>query len=182
MPKLTETSIIIRQNQALNVMVARLQDHTLTLKDACEKEGISVESYHHWIRESPDAMDVLREYLLMAKRQQLFEIETAWGEALGEVIKDVLNPVTKAGERVTSMNFLKKELEDLEGMFHAAPGIEEDAQAFLKKGPKLVSVQSRMTSIEVTPKGDGVNIQIGPSTYRDVVDLPIQPAKEEDPQ
>lgn len=170
MPKLKPSTELIRQDQAIAVFLLRRRDPKLSKKEACEKVGITTDVYDAWIETDPESMQAIREYIGATQRHMLFQISEAWPIFIGELIVDVTDPHTKTKDRIQAGNFLKREKGELERNLHATPGAEEEAQKFLKEGPRLHSVSSRMASVEVKPNstGDGVNIEI--NRYSDIID------------
>jgi hypothetical protein len=168
MPTLSEDTQLVRASQAAQVLIMLAGNTRMTRAEACEKVGISETQYDTWIRKDPDALSVIRQFIVQMQRMQLFEIEQAWTIGLSELIADAISKNTRTKDRVLALKFLDNQKLRLEKALSAAPGVEDKAHQFLKEGPTLQRIKSRMASIDVQPSETGVAINI--SRYDDIID------------
>lgn len=185
MPTLTEETALVKESTAIRVLLLMLDQPKLSEEDACNQIGITPDQYRFWIRRDPDALDAVRQFIVESQRTQLFQIEMAWPQAVGELIEDATATGTKTKDRIGAMKLLREIKEDLERTHHTQPGVEDEAHTFLKKGPKLQSIPSRMASVEVEPTPTG-GLHIEVSHYSDVIDSRLsevpEPPKNSPPQ
>ena len=177
MPAINELTETIRISQALQVML--LREEGKTLQEACKEVGISPFRFRFWAKRAPEAIDALREFVGEQQRLQLVELLSAWQLGIQAVAEDVSSAHLKLKDRVAGLKFLKPILEELLAQYHAQPGAEEAAHAFLKEGPKLQRVPSRMASVEVEPTEEG-GVKVHVSRYHEILDL--TPKDLEDPK
>ena len=171
MPELTESTILVRKSQALQVLIERMNDPHLSTEEACQRVGISSQVYRDWMHQDPDALVALRNFIAAMQLEQLFNIEMTWPVIVEELLKSASASGTKTKDRVQATKLLERFKDDLERSYNAQPGAEEDAHGFLKDGPKLSKKLSRMASVEVEPTQQG-GVRVDISSYQDVIDLP----------
>jgi len=165
-----------RVTQTVEVMRLRFEEPELTVDEACDRVGISRRVFYHWLHRGDDVIDNMRDFILGEHRKMLLAISTARLSAVELLIKDALHENTSTQDRVAAMRYLDPIREELERAHHAAPGVEEEAHAFLKLGPKLEKQQSRLASIEVREEDDSVVFDIYKT--QDVIDITPEDAEE----
>lgn len=159
MPNLSESSIITRENQAIQVLFLILQNPRTTIAEACASIGITEDIYRRWIQHNPDSLDAIRDFIGASQKEMLFAIETAWPVAISELISDAVSPNTSVKNRIGAIKALQTIKTELENIHHAQPGVEEAAYAFLKRGPALKSVKPRM-GVEIEQTDTGIRIEL----------------------
>jgi len=171
--KVSEETALIKESNAIQVLLFMLDDPKLTEVVVCEKVGITPDIYRFWIRRNPDALDAIRQFIVESQRTQLFELETNWPKAVSELVLDAVDGSTKTKDRISAMKLLREIKEDLERTHHTQPGVEDEAHQFLKEGPKLTRVKSRMASVEVEPTASG-GLRVEVSRYSDLIDSHLE--------
>lgn len=182
--RVTEETALIKESQAILVFMKRLANPKLTDEEACNEVGITLDHYHYWIQRDPDAMEAIRQYIVESQRSMMFEIEMAWPVIVHELVVDATDGSTKTKDRISATKLLNSMKEDLERTHHAQPGVEDEAHTFLKQGPKLKQIPSRMASVEVSPTDSG-GVRLDISRYSDVIESRLiepEEAKDTPPQ
>lgn len=174
MPVLTEATILKREAQAVEVMALSFRGG-LTQEAACEEVGISEDVYRDWIRKSPILVTSLRDFIDGAHREALTYLSQVRLQAIEMFISILLDDETEPKDKLGIWRQLKLELEELERVYHAAPGVEQDAHQFLKEGPKIKDQESRLT---VTLEGGGILDVSVSGKQQDVVDAEFYETKE----
>lgn len=177
--KVSEETALVKESNAIQVLLYLLDNPKLNETQACAEVGITPEAYRYWIRRNPDAMDAVRQFILETQRTQLFEIETSWPRAVSELVLDAVDTSTKTKDRISAMKLLREIKEDLERTHHTQPGVEDEAHQFLKEGPKLTKVKSRMASVEVEPTASG-GLRVEVSRYSDLIDSHLSETEPEE--
>jgi hypothetical protein len=152
----------------------------ITVKAACEKAEIEERTYRRWRQAHPDAIPTLRELLSQRDKELLWDIAAARAAALRQFTQEVLDTSIEAADRIRMFNLLSVEMEELQRSHHAIPGQEDEAQAFLRKGPQRKPGRSRFAVEEVSP-GVEVSITVRGRDEGRIIDVtPRDP--EEDPE
>ena len=141
----------------------------MKVSEACEQVGITERVYRDWLHKGDNTIEALRGFLTMAQREQLSKIVTARLQIVDLIIADALDPLTAPKDRVMLERRLDEIAFELQRTHHAVPGIEEDANKFLKEGPVIESKKSRLASIDVERTKDGVTVNV--YEEHDVIDI-----------
>jgi hypothetical protein len=155
MPELTEVTKLARVAQAVEVTALRFQHPDWTIEKACEEVGITEKVYRTWVYSGEGLIEAARGLIGQMQRKTLIDISAAKAKAIEMLIEDAINEHTSTKDRVLALNYLEKEVTELQRVLHAAPGIEEKAHDFLKKGPKIERKQSRLASVHIEPDETG---------------------------
>jgi len=159
----------IRKHRAMyNILIETMDHPDKSIEDICKEHKVKTDTFRRWVRKSPDMLDALREYIDESQRSSLVELEIAWTRGVSELAKLAASPNLKPKDRVTVMKLLHTLRAEYETQYHAAPGIEEEAHAFLKQGMELQKIPSRMASITVEPTENSVTLHI--TGYQDLID------------
>ena len=159
---MTETSITasIRTSQAAQVLLAMYADPKLTKKAACEQVGISPQVFQYWVERGEDTIEALREIIGTSQRDQLSTLLLAKHRATELLSKDATDALTTPKDRVLIMEYIDGQIDELQRALHARPGVESEAQEFLRQGPVIEKKQSRFASVDVQRTDDGVTINL----------------------
>lgn len=169
MPKLAEDTRLQRIAQTVQVMGLLMQNPEMTREDACQQAGITPRTYRDWLQSGDETIEALRGFLTMTQRETLFELSQARMKIIQLLIRDALDPLTASKDRVLIEKRLDEIAQELQRVHHATPGIEEDANQFLKEGPKIEKQRSRLASVDVERTKDGVTVHV--FEERDVIDV-----------
>lgn len=159
-------------------MAIIFESPSTTILDACIEVGIEPRTFYRWVHKGENTIDSLREFIGNQQREILMEVSSARQEAITRVIQDAIHENTATRDRILALRYLDVVREDLERAHHAAPGVEEEAHEFLKKGPNTSQMKSRLASIEVREVDDGIDIDI--IKGQDVID--VNPPEEKSSQ
>lgn len=157
MPKLTDTSIAIRVNQALEVLGILIADKKTTLDKACKQVGIEPRQYRFWIRRSHEAIEVFHEAMRELERAELSNILIAREAIQQKLIDDGLSKFTDPNSRLSILEYFDTRADELLNR-HANSNVG-DMRAVLS-GPKLAPGSNRLSSggeaeLEVLEGSDG---------------------------
>lgn len=168
MAALTESTKLVRQAEAFGILIQALNENTTPL-EICKQKGIDYRTYQNWISQDPSALDSLRQFIQVAQLRSLAEIEAVWPLLVNLILEDAVDPTLKTKERLAIAQWLLEYKEILEKQYHAEPGAEDEAHAFLKEGPALTKIRSRMASLEIEPSERGVTVHV--TREDDVIDI-----------
>ncbi len=171
MTVLAPASRLHRINQAIQVLGVLFEFPDTSVVDACNQIGIEPRTFYRWVHKGETTIDSLREFIAHQQREILIHVSAGRQAAVQHLINDAVHENTSTRDRVMAMKYLDDIREALERAHHAAPGIEEDAHAFLKQGPKTTLMKSRLASIEVRETDDGVNLDV----YREQEVIVVSP-------
>jgi hypothetical protein len=158
----------IRVNQVQHVLMLLFQQPDISINQACEQVGINEDTYRYWLAKGDDSIDAVRDFIDQQQRELISEIAVAKGRIVRMLINDATDVLTKPLERKALFESLSEELDELQTVYNVRPGIEEDAQAFLKKGPSIEKKQSRFASIDIEETDSG--FRIGLNESKDIID------------
>lgn len=159
----------LRQTQTVQVFALLARNPDLTVADACDQIGISKDQYYYWIRKEDSAINRVRELIGDNQRELLVDLVNIKMVAMEKLIEDAKKDHLKPGERIKILRYIDEQLEELQSVHHARPGIEESAHEFLKEGPILREQSSVKTSLEIRSSGkDGVIVDV--ISHDDIVD------------
>jgi hypothetical protein len=176
MPKLNEETKLKRISQTMRVMGLVILDGK-SQEEACREVGITPYIYNSWLHSGEDTIETLRGYLIMLQRVSLSEIVAAQSQAIRLHIKDLLDPLTSPKDRVIISRYLDELGSELQRIHHAVPGIEEQANAFLKQGPTTSKKKSRLASIDIERDQDSGITTVNIYEENDVID--VTPSQQE---
>jgi len=163
-----ETRIV----QAQQVLLSLFIDPKLTVKAACSKVKISPRQYYYWLANGEDAIQATRTLIENQQRQMISELAIAKSKILGIMLKEATNELTEVSERISLYKVIAEELDQLQNIYNVRPGIEQSAQAFLKRGPQIETKKSRFATIEVEQTETG--FKIGLDKEQEILDLPAE--------
>lgn len=146
--------------QAQQVLFLLFLDPRLKVETACEIVGIKEGKYRYWLAHGEAAIDNTRALIDNQQKELVSEIARAKTRIIHMLIADATDKVTKPMERAKLFEVLNDELNKLQTIYNVRPGIEETAQAFLKKGPSVENKKSRFASIEVEQTEGGFRIDL----------------------
>lgn len=167
MPALTETSIAIRQSQVIEVMILVWKGSTI--KEACLVVGIDDGTYRRWAKESAEYIDAIRELLLEVDRIRILNLAAARESIEAQLILDGKRTEVHPETRLKILKFIIEQLEEASRAHQAQPGVETEAQEFLRKGPVIKKQPSRLAAINITEDEHGVKIDLWKDS--DTIDL-----------
>lgn len=170
----------IRITQAAEVSIRRMADPELSVEEACASVGIEERTYYRWVKRGADTIVAIRGFIADQQRTMLMNLVVTQSHAIKLLIDDSVDSTTSTKDRVLAMSYLDKIREELERQLHAAPGVEEDAHEYLKKGPAIEVKKSRLASIEVRHDEDDGGVTVDVFKDADIIDLP-QVQEAEDP-
>ena len=154
--------------QTQQVLMLLFYEPKLKITDACERIGIEPHVYRYWLSHGGDSINVVRSFIDQQQRELVSEIAIAKGRSIRMMIDEATNVLTKPLERKALFESLSQELDELQTVYNVRPGIEEEAQAFLKKGPTIEKKRSRFASIDIEETDSG--FRIGLNEDKDIVD------------
>lgn len=163
------TTQLAKISQAQQVLTLLFYDPTLTVEHACEVAGITVRQYRYWLSHGGEAINSTRDLIDAQQRELISDIAIAKGKIVQLLIQDALNPLTKPLDRKSILETLDNILNEYQTIYNVRPGIEEEAQEFLRQGPKIEKKESRFASIEVEETDSG--FRIGLNETPKVVDI-----------
>jgi len=146
--------------QCQKVLLLLFLDPRLSINKACEQVGISYDQYRYWLIRGDTAINDTRELIDAQQRELISEIAVAKGKVIRMLIDDATNVLTKPLERKALYETIDEALNELQTLYNVRPGIEEDAQAFLKEGPSIEKKTSRFASIDIEETEGGFRIGI----------------------
>lgn len=168
MEEFTDTQLA-KISQAQQILALLFYEPSLTVERACEMVGISVRQYRYWLSHGGDAINSTRDLIDKQQRELISDIAIAKGKIIQMLIQDALNPLTKPLERKSILEALDVILNEYQTIYNVRPGIEEEAQAFLKQGPKISKKESRFASIDVEETDSG--FRIGLNENQKIIDV-----------
>lgn len=148
----------LRSALIIKVQTIRLETGC-TLLEACEQAGINIRSYHRWVAEQPEAIELVREYLNEGQRNALMSWSQAYGRVVTSFIEALDDPAVKYETKLKIIKYLEPAMDQLAKAYHASPG-GEDRAGFLKKGPTLLQAQSRLATLDLAITEQGVRVDI----------------------
>ena len=171
MPELTKVVEMKRVTQVLEVMTILFENDRATVEEACRITDIAPSTYYRWVNSDGGVIESLRGLIGDQQRRILITVAKAREEGVMRLVIDAVHENTSTKDRVLAMRYLDAVREELELSHHAAPGIEEDAHAFLKEGPIITQKESRLASIKVRTGTDPDEVIVDVITEQDVIDI-----------
>lgn len=157
MEQFTDTQLV-KVSLAQQVLTLLFYEPTLTVERACEIAGISLRQYRYWLSHGGEAIGNTRDLIDRQQRELISDIAVAKGKIIQLLIKDATSPLAKPLERKAILETLDVILNEYQTIYNVRPGIEEEAQEFLKHGPTIEKKESRFASIEVEETETGFRI------------------------
>lgn len=154
--------------QAQQVMMLLYLDSKLTIEQACKSVGITERQYRYWLTKGDQAIESTRELIDNQQRELISEIAFAKASMIRTMIKKAKDELVKPIDLVILYKVLSQELDELQNVYNVRPGIEEEAQAFLKRGPTIEKKKSRFASIDIEETESG--FRIGLNEEKPIVD------------
>ena len=155
MVQLTETSISIRKQQAVQVYVMAILQG-MSVAEACDHVGISPDVYYRWIRESDDAIQFVNTLQKESQLEELHDLELARAKATRLLLEKV-NDGLSIAELDTILRNINKRLPELTTEISTASPVEKRASDYLQS-PQLRQAESRFSAsatVNVRPEPDG---------------------------
>ena len=176
-----DITALAQTNRCLTILRIIFNNPKKSIQDICAEEDMPYETFHYWISRSPELIPELRVLITEGQRDLLTEISRVRVTALKKVMDAATNDLTDLPDRIKALEYLDKEFNTLQNVYHAAPGIEEEANNFLKKGVVLQKQTSRFSSIEAERSTDGltINLTVQQSPILDLQALDVNPDEEE---
>jgi len=163
MPELTESTIALRIEKALEVLQLMTADPKLTQKSACERVGIEVRTYRRWITQANDAIVAFQQTIAETERVELSQILIAREQITERLISDALGRHTDPMSRLAIKQYLDKRADEL-GQRHR--GIDHKGVRDMFAGPELSPGENRFVSqnvsVQTSPDG-GVQVTVKPT-------------------
>ncbi|MGC9384221.1 MAG: hypothetical protein ACP5D6_06450 [Kosmotogaceae bacterium] len=154
--------------QAQQVLLLLFLNSDMTVETACEAVGITERKYRYWLANGETAIEMTRNLIDNQQKQLVSELAIAKNKIINRLIKDATDVTTKPLERAKLFEVLNEELDKLQSVYNVRPGIEEQAQAFLKQGPAIEKKESRFASIDIEETDEG--FRIGINKENDIID------------
>lgn len=151
------------------VLTKRFEDPDATITDLCKEAGLDRRQYYRKLAEGKEIIDTLRSLMMQSKRIELARIATSKHKILDRVVEEAL-AADSVDELVKAMRYLDEHEDKLQDDLGARPGIEDDAQRFLRRGPKVIQHESRFASIRIKEDEDGV-VQMDLMKENNVIDI-----------
>lgn len=145
MPALTERSEAVRIDQAIQVWGLLEANPAMTQKEACEKIGMTVQSYRRWIAEAEPVLDEFRNAIMGVRRMELMRVMAARESILAKVIQDGMDDFTDPATRLEIHRYIVQHGDELLDNVHA----NDSSKADFLGGPELVKAESRFASHEI---------------------------------
>lgn len=167
MPNLSTETVALRQAQVLEIM-ALIKNENISQTEACERKGVSVDTFRRWVTSDPDALTALRSLIEAVEREQTLLIASAQNSIVQDLLGK-LNGDTEIGELIAALKYLDKRQDELVARQNLVAPNEKSAQEYLQ-GPKLEKASSRMT---VKANDDG-SVDITTYSEPEIVDAELQ--------
>ena len=152
-----ETQIQIQDTdleKTINILKMRFDNPKITITELCEEMGLSRMQYYRKLEEGQEIIELLRKLILKSKRVELAHIASSRHQVLHNLISQALGS-DDIDELVKALKYLDEHEEQLQDDLGAKPGLEDEARAFLKRGPKIAKQKSKFASIRVSEESDG---------------------------
>lgn len=157
--------------QAQQVLLLLFLNPKMSVAEACRQTNITVDKYRYWLAKGEDVINRTRELIENQQRVLISEIATTRIAIIHQMMKDATDELTKPLERAKLFEVLSAELEELQAIYNVRPGIEQDAQEYLKRGPKIEKQESRFASIDIEETDSG--FRIGLNESKDIIDVDV---------
>lgn len=175
MPKLNEDTRLKRVAQTVQVLGMLMINPEMSQQAACDEVGIDPRTFRNWLHSGDNTIETLRGFLTMTQREMLTELSVARMQIVRLLIKDALDPLTPAKDRVTLERRLDEIANELQRIHHATPGVEEGANKFLKEGPLIEKQRSKLATVDVERTEEGVTLHV--YEEQDVIDVTPSPSE-----
>jgi hypothetical protein len=164
---MTELSITEarRESQLFEVLVLLFQQPKMTQVEACSQVGIVPKTFQQWVKQNPEFVEDVRGLIMESEKLGLLDLQLAYLEGIQHIVFKLKNP----GDLHKYAGVIVAELQKT---YHAAPGIEEDAHAFLKHGPKTHAQKSRFASLDISATETGIRVDV--TRHQDVIEAEFQ--------
>lgn len=145
MPNLTEKSQSIQVAKVLTILNLAARND-ITLKEACQQEGIAYPTFHRWYSSRKDEIVMLIDTLAIARVSQITLMAKIYQDALERIGQRVEFGLLDTSELLAVMKYIKTDLADA---LTATGGFDEtqeqQAQAYAESltGPQLKEVENR---------------------------------------
>ena len=140
------------------VLMLLFLDTKLTVKEACKLADISERQYRYWISKGETSIQNTRELIDNQQRELISEIAIAKGAMIRKMILKSKADDINVDDLAKIYRLLDEELEELQSIYQVRPGIENEAEAFLKEGPMIKKQKSRFASIDIKETESGLSI------------------------
>lgn len=140
--------------KTIQVLNTRFENPKKSITTLCKEAGLDRRQYYRKLEEGTEIIDILRALILKSKRVELANIASSRHRILQSLISKAMK-TRDIDELVKTMEYIDKLEDKLQDDLGARPGLEDAAQEFLRKGPKIVKQESRFASIRVSKDEDG---------------------------
>ena len=137
-----------RVNNAIQV-IQQVNDG-LTVTDACKEVGIPRSSFYYTINANPEAIAEYQDMITANAREQLALVLLSRRAILEKVVQDGLAENTSPRDRLQILKTLDSLLDDMVNKLQVGNEAENQAQEFLRQGPRLERQVSRLTATHTT--------------------------------
>lgn len=133
-----------RVNSALQVI--QRMNQGMTVVDACREVGIPRSSFYNILENNPEAIADAQAVIDANQREQLGMILYGNTEILKKLIADGLSDATSPRDRLAIFLQLNELGNKITDNLQIESQLNREANAFLKKGPKLEHAESRLSA------------------------------------
>lgn len=125
-------------------------EHKCTTEEACKAVGINPRTYYRWIATDPDSIEVFREMMVTGQKSAFVDMLSSIPVGLETLSKRLASPDINTAEALAIIKLFMPIMNEFADTYHAQPGAEDEAAAFLKKGVKTKQSSSRLqVNIEI---------------------------------
>lgn len=148
----------VQQSHTFQVLTLIMAEG-LSQKEACERTGISDDTFRRYLRQDPDyAAEVMR-LVQEGERELLLATQAVWAEGTLEVLRRMRLEGLETNTLLALHEYVTRILDRLER--RTAVKGETKALDFLRQGPQLKPAQSRFAgSLDISPSDRGVHIDV----------------------
>ena len=150
----------IKDSRMTNVLILLFTNPGMKIADACSQSQVEYNEFRYWERTHPEFIANMRGLLGEYQREQVLELQMAWTVGLKKLSEALMSEETGLAARMELHKYLTGIRDDLLRTYHAEPGVEEEAQKFLTKGPNTKQQQSRFASVEISKTAEGVRLDL----------------------
>jgi hypothetical protein len=179
MEEVKSLTVARREAQMFEVLALLFSNPTLTQIEACSQVGITPDTFQRWVKSDPEFVDSVRILIMETEKLGMLDLQLAYLEGVSRISSRLKSPVDMSDKDYLELHKYAGEMvNELQRTYHTAPGIEEDAHAFLRRGPKTKSQQSRFASLDIEATETG--IRVGFNREDDVIEAQFSQQLSED--
>ena len=153
-----------------------------SVEDACHLVGgIKPDEYRMWVRQNPEFIDEFRIKIQENQREILNQVAIARMRIIERLVDDSQDPDVSPLTRLAIEKRFKELQDELMTDLNAIPGREDEASAFLKKGPRTMKQPSRFTASARLDIETGEDGDISVTVYKpdNIIDGELLPSDSE---